>query len=204
VGGSKRSKEIKTAELDQLAKLVETMPERLRLTVHLAAWCALRYGEVAELRRCDIDLKNGVVHVRRAVAWVNGKPVVGLPKSDVGSRDVHIPPHILPAVKEHLERHTAWGREGLLFTNANGNHLAPTSFYASWWPAREAAGRPDLRFHDLRHTGATMAAEEGATLAELMNRLGHSTPAMAMRYQHVAKDRDRQIAAKLSKRAEGQ
>lgn len=201
---SKRSKQITTVELDELARLVEAMPEQYRLMVHLAAWCALRYGEIAELRRCDIDAKNGVVHVRRAVAWVNGKPDVGLPKSDAGVRDVAIPPHLLPAVKEHLERHTVFSRDGLLFTNKVGTWLSPSSFYVSWWPAREAAGRADLRFHDLRHTGATKAAQTGATLRELMNRLGHSSPTMAMRYQHVAQGRDQQIAAALSKLAEGQ
>ena len=89
-----------------------------------------------------------------------------------------------------------------MFPNRDGNHLAPTSFYAAWWPARSHAGREDLRFHDLRHTGAVMAAEAGATLAQLMARLGHSSPAMAMRYQHVAEDSDRKLAAKLSELAE--
>jgi integrase len=63
---------------------------------------------------------------------------------------------------------------------------------------REAAGRPDLRFHDLRHTGATLAAATGATMAELMRRLGHSSPGAAMRYQHAADDRDQAIAGALS------
>ena len=67
-----------------------------------------------------------------------------------------------------------------------------------YYPARDAAGRPDLRFHDLRHTGAVLAAQTGATLAELMARLGHSTPAAAMRYQHAAQDRDAVIASRLS------
>ena len=67
-----------------------------------------------------------------------------------------------------------------------------------FYPAREAAGRPDLRFHDLRHTGAILAAATGATLAELMARLGHSTPGAAMRYQHAAADRDKVIAPALS------
>ena len=61
--------------------------------------------------------------------------------------------------------------------------------------ARDAAGRPDLRFHDLRHSGAVLAAATGATLAELMARLGHCTPQAAMRYQHVAAGRGREIAA---------
>ncbi len=63
-------------------------------------------------------------------------------------------------------------------------------------------GRPlvveDLRWHDLRHTGAVLAAQTGATLAELMGRLGHSTPGAAMRYQHAAADRDAEIARRLS------
>ena len=70
--------------------------------------------------------------------------------------------------------------------------------------AREAAGRPDLRFHDLRHTGAVLAARAGATIAELMARLGHTTPAAAMIYQHAAEDRDSEIARRLSEMAGGQ
>ena len=69
-------------------------------------------------------------------------------------------------------------------------------------PGRKA-GRPDLRFHDLRHSGAVLAAT-GATLAELMGRLGHSTPQAAMRYQHAPQGRDKKIAAALSKIALGQ
>jgi len=70
-----------------------------------------------------------------------------------------------------------------------------------WLKARLAAGRPDLRVHDLRHTGAVLAAQSGATLAELMARIGHSTPQMALRYQHVARGRDAEIAARMSKEA---
>ena len=61
------------------------------------------------------------------------------------------------------------------FPAQHGGHLARTSIYRRYYAARDAAGRPDLRFHDLR--GATFAALSGATLAELMGRLGHSTPA---------------------------
>jgi integrase len=80
-------------------------------------------------------------------------------------------------------------------------HLAPASLNRHFYKARDAANRPDLRFHDLRHAGAVLAAHTGATLAELMARLGHSTPAAAMRYQHAAQGRDREIAALLSKLA---
>ena len=65
----------------------------------------------------------------------------------------------------------------------HGGHLAPATLYRQFYKARDGAGRSDLRFHDLRHSGAVLAAATGATLAELMARLGHSTPAAAMRYQ---------------------
>jgi integrase len=136
--------------------------------------------------------------IRRAVVPVAGKTIVGTPKSAAGVRDVAIPPHLLPLVREHLATFAEWGKDGLLFPAVRGGHLERGSFFRYYDRARKAAGRPDLRFHDLRHTGAVLAAQTGATLAELMSRLGHSTPAMAIRYQHVAQDRDAEIARRLS------
>jgi integrase len=167
--------------------------------VLLAAWCGLRFGELAELRRADVDTRAGVVHVRRGVTHTATGPVVGTPKSAAGVRDVAIPPHLLPAVRDHLAEHTGPARDALLFVSPLGTHLRSDSrMHDEFRAAAKAAGRPDLTFHDLRHTGATMAATTGATLAELMARLGHSTPNAAMLYQHATSDRDRAIAEALS------
>jgi integrase len=200
-GTTKRKIQIEAASLPELEALVKAMPAKYRLMVLLAAWCALRFGELTELRRKDVDLKNGVLHIRRGVAWVDCKPVIGLPKSDAGVRDVAIPPHLLPLIKAHLSDHAGIS---LVFPSPAGTHLTTSTLYASYWPARKKAGRPDLRFHDLRHTGAVLAAATGATLAELMGRLGHSTPGAALRYQHVAAGRDQIIAKALSALADGQ
>ena len=199
---TRRAKTIRPATLDELAAIVEAMPEKYRLAVLLASWCALRFGELAELRRSDIDVTNGVIRVRRGVTWAEGSAIVGTPKSVAGVRDVVIPPHLLPALKAHL-RNYAPGRDDLLFPAKSGGHLNSSTLQKPYWRAREVAGRPDLRFHDLRHTGAVLAAATGATLAELMARLGHSTAGAAMRYQHAAQDRDRAIAVALSRMAEG-
>jgi integrase len=110
-------------------------------------------GELAELRRSDIDVKNGIVHVRRGVVRINGGRKVKGPKSEAGRRDVAIPPHLIPAVKDHLRKYVLPKRDALLFPAASGGHMAPATLYRVYYPAREAAGRPDLRFHDLRHTG---------------------------------------------------
>jgi integrase len=161
-------------------------------------------GELAELRRSDVDVTNGVIHVRRGVVRTSGGRKVKDPKSDAGKRSVALPPHLLPVVKDHIREHAAMGRDGLLFPATHGEQLAPSTLYRVFYPAREKAGRDDLRFHDLRHTGAVLAASTGATLAELMARLGHSTPGAALRYQHAAQDRDRVIAVALSELAAGQ
>jgi integrase len=221
-GSAERAKKVRPATLAELETLTAAMPDKHLLLVMLASWCALRFGEIAELRRKDIDLKTGVVRVRRGVIRTrttddDGLPrmvaVVKTPKSDAGVRDVAIPPHLIPMVRDHLKQHAAPGPDGLLFPGADGGHLAPSSLYGrvatttpnggtrggwGFYQARHIAGRDDLRFHDLRHTGAVLAAQTGATLAELMGRLGHSTPQAALRYQHAAAERDHEIARRLS------
>ena len=101
-----------------------------------------------------------------------------------------------------MSRHVPPSKDSLLFVGRDsGEQLASSTIYRWFFPAREAVGREDLRWHDLCHTGATLAALTGATLPELMNRLGHSTVNAAMRHQHAAKGRDGAIAEALSKMA---
>jgi integrase len=204
-GQVKRKVRIRPATLAELEVLVKATPERYRLMMLFAAWCAMRFGELAELRRSDIDVKNQLIHVRRGITRTTGRRIVKGPKTESGKRTVSIPPHLMPVVRAHLREHMAVGRDALVFPAARDvtAHMAPSTLYKVFYPAREAAGRPDLRFHDLRHTGATLAAATGATLAELMARLGHSTAGAAMRYQHAAQDRDRVIAEALSQMAAG-
>ena len=184
---------------------MQNLPDRYRLMALLAAWCAMRFGELAELRSGDLDLKNNRIQIRRAVVRVRGEMIVGPPKTDAGIRDVAIPPHLIPAVEHHFEAHVGPVPDALVFpASANSKrHMQPSTLYKVYYPAREAAGRKDLRWHDLRHTGAVLAAQTGATLAELMGRLGHTTPGAAMRYQHAAADRDAEIARRLSELAVG-
>jgi integrase len=229
-------KSLRPASLDELAVMVDVMPEQRRLLLLLATWCALRSGELRELRRSDIELGRdedgeafGWVHVRRAVVVARtgeterGRrttAVIGRPKTEAGVRTVSIPAMLLPVVREHLLRHAAPGEDGLLFPSERDPavHLSETTLNGreavlrkdgtvarvgcGWREAKRRAGRSDLTLHDLRHTGASLAGEEGASMAESMYRLGHSTPAMAMRYQHSRRERDRDLGRRLSARAE--
>lgn len=203
-GQTKRVVEIEPATVAELELIVAALPPRYRTMIMLAAWCALRFGEITELRRRNVDTKAGVLWVRHGVVRVDGEYIVDDPKSVAGRRRVNIPPHLLPMVRDHLLTHVAAGRDALLFPSAGdpAQHMHEATMRKVFYRARRLAGRPDLRFHDLRHTGATLAAMTGATLAELMARLGHSTAHAALRYQHVARDRDKEIAAALSRLAQ--
>ena len=185
----------------EVNRLAAKMPARLRASVVLAAWCGLRWGETSELRRGDVSADAAVLRVRRAVTYRGGKFDVGPPKTAAGVRDVAVPPHIRSMLKAHLRNHVGRAADSLLFPDENGTHLRADLYRTHWEKARAAIGKPTLRVHDLRHVGAVLAAQSGATTAELMHRLGHTTPQMALRYQHVGEGRDAEIARRLSKLA---
>ena len=191
-------KRMRPATLDELVTLTQAMPERLRMMVQLAVWCSLRFGELAELRRSDVDLKARLLYVRRAVVRTEAGTKVKRPKSEAGVRSVTIPPHVVDSLRDHLIEHVEPAKDALLFPAGNGGHIAPATLYRHFYAAREAAGRPDLRFHDLRHTGQTLAARAGADLRELMNRAGQSTSTAALRYIHEVDGRQVEIAEGLS------
>lgn len=188
---------------DQIRIIVAEMPEKYRAFVLVAAFCGLRYGELAELRRKDLDLKAMTVRVARGVVWRKNQTVIGTPKSRAGIRTVAIPSNLKAPLEHHLEEFAQPGPDGLMFSNAAGTgHLHPSTIMKTYRKARKKAGREDLRIHDLRHTHATLAAQAGATLKEMMERMGQSTVEAAMVYQHVAAGRDAVIAERMAKLAE--
>jgi integrase len=186
------------AELDKVA---ESAPERYRVAVPLIAWCGLRFGELIELRRKDIDMTGDhmVLKIRRAATRVDNKLVMGKPKTDAGIRNVTVPPHVAQMLRTHMAAHTSSGPEAFVFTTTRGQRLSTTAFTKAVKRGFANVGKPDMRIHDLRHVGATLAAQAGATTKELMKRLGHTTPGMAMRYQIASQERDAKIAEAMSK-----
>ncbi|WP_428340754.1 tyrosine-type recombinase/integrase [Mycobacterium sp.] len=198
---TKRKRSIDMISPVEVERLATEMPAQLACSVTLAAWCGLRWGETSELRRADVSADASVLSVRRAVTYRSGQFTVGEPKTAAGVRDVAVPPHIRPIILGHLKKHVGRAGDSLLFCDDDGTHLRADLYRTPWEKARAEIGKPTLRVHDLRHVGAVLAAQSGATTAELMHRLGHTTPQMALRYQHVAEGRDAEIAERMSKRA---
>ena len=150
-----------------------------QMIVLLGAYCQLRFGELAELRRKDVELDagRGVLRVRRAMTRVDGVILVGPPKSRRACGTWRSRRTCCRELAAHLAAHVRPGRDALLFTTPRGAQLYHAVLYREWKAAREAAGLPGFHFHDLRHTGLTWLARDGATLKERMHRAGHSRPA---------------------------
>lgn len=199
-GKPPKARDVKPLTPAELVKVAESAPEAYRVAVPVAAWCGLRFGELIELRRKDIHSEGEriTLRIRRAATRVDSKLIVGPPKTDAGVRDVTVPPHVAQQLREHMQKHTGRGPEAFVFTTTRGQRLSTTAFTKAVKNGFAAVGKPDMRVHDLRHVGATLAAQAGATTKELMSRLGHTTPGMAMRYQIAAQERDVKIAEAMS------
>ena len=170
-----------------------------RALVLMAAFTSLRWGELIALRRRDLDLDAGFVTVRSAVVEIDSKLDGGRPKSLAGVREIGIPDVLLPEPREHVRRWSEPGSHGRVFKGPNGATPRRSNFNRLWQEAVAAAGiAPEVRlhFHDLRHTGNNLT--RGASLKDVMRRLGHTSTRAALIYQHADRDSERAIAAGLS------
>ena len=105
------------------------------------------------------------------------------------------PKEIGPELRWHMECFAQAGDDALVFIGPKGGRLRRSNFRPIWTKARNALGMPGLHFHDLRHTGNNLAAGQGASLRELMERMGHSSAGAALIYLHATRERDEAIAA---------
>lgn len=196
--GQEHSGERPLATAEQIHQLAEAIRPHLRALVLLAAFGALRRGELFGLERRDLDVGAGQLSVQRQAIYLkDGTRKVTPPKSAAGVRTVSLPPFVVEALEEHLATWTAAQPNSPVFVGERGGPLGTVSLQTCFDEARRATGLTQFTLHDLRHAGGTMAAWTGATTKELMARLGHSTHDAALRYQHAAQARDAEIAAKL-------
>jgi integrase len=191
------------ASMAQVYRLAEAMPHRFRALVIVAALSGLRWGELAALRRTDVDLAAGTVRVPRKLAALRNRLEFGPPKTDAGTRTVALPRSAVIALRSHLADFVKDDPEAVVFTGDKGALLRSGNFRRSvkWDKARKVAGLPaGFTFHDLRHTGNNLAAAAGASTREPMHRMGHASMRAALIYQHATSERDREIADSIDRR----
>jgi integrase len=178
----------------EIPALYEAMPPRYALAVYLGGVMALRRGEVLGLQRRDVDIANGLLHIRHSAKPVKDAQghihmLIGDTKTPKSVRDRTIPVELLPLVRQHLALYVGRKATAYLFSQGSGEPLYYSTLGSNWAKARKTVPRlASMRFHDLRHTALTRYAVHGATLRELMDIAGHTNITMAMHYQQVAQD----------------
>jgi integrase len=193
-----RTKERPIITLADLVNLADAVPTRYRAAVLIAGTCGLRAGELFGLRRRDLDLSRGTIRVSQAVVNVPGKgTIVGPPKTRTSNRLVSVPTSLIDLLQAHLTNYTSSDPDAFIFEAAPGVPITVEERRSWWDQARKQTGLENIHWHDLRHFAATLAAQHGASMAELQARLGHATVAAAMRYQHATHERDTQIARNI-------
>lgn len=156
VAGAQHAEERPVAMPGQVAKLVEAVHPKYRTMVLLAAYCSLRFGELAGLRRRRIDLLHHTVTVEEtAVELAGGRVVFGPPKTAASRRVVSLPPELVQTLEQHLADHVGPRPDALVFTDLDDEPLGRQRFRPLWAAACAGAKINGLHFHDLRGSGAS-------------------------------------------------
>jgi integrase len=182
--------------------LAAAIEPRFRALIWTAATSGLRYSELTGLSRAHVDLERSTVRVERALSFVRGQgPTLGPPKTPTAHRSVSLPSGTLDVLRTHVAEFVDAGPDALVFTSVKGSPLLYRYFAPFWNRAKAAADiDPAVHFHDLRHLASTTAASSGASVKELMARMGHATSDASLRYLQASALRDAEIARAMQKR----
>jgi integrase len=169
--------------------------DRLHALYVVAVSGGLREGELLGLRWTDLDLERGSLSVQQQVQRTRAGWVFSEPKTSKGRRVVTLPRVAVEALKRHRQQQrvervaagAAWGDQGLVFANQVGRPIEKQNLIRrSFRPLLMRAGLPPIRFHDLRHSAATLLLHQGVHMKVVQERLGHATIAVTMdTYSHV-------------------
>jgi integrase len=181
--------------------------DRFEALYVLAVTTGLRRGELLGFRWDDADLDRGTLRVGRALVRVGGRHVIGETKTRRGRRRINLTPRTVAALKAHRKRQLEqrvrlagfYEDHGLIFSSENGTPLNPENLVKrSFKPLLKKAGLPEIRFHDLRHTCATLLLGRGVHPKIVQELLGHATIAMTLdTYSHYLPSMGDQVAGAM-------
>ena len=170
--------------------LTAASPQRLYPALHLAAHTGMRRGEIVGLKWCDLDTARSRLSISRSLQNVGGKPVEFGVKTRTSRRTVeldHQTRDLLICWRRRLQRdHLPHGADDWMFCNTSGRFLNPESITQLFDRIVQRSDVPRIRFHDLRHTHASLLVADGVAIKVVSERLGHAHPAFTMHtYQHL-------------------
>jgi integrase len=201
-------KEMHPLSPDEARRLLEAARgDRIEALYVLAVHTGMRQGELLGLKWQDVDLEGGVIRIRRTLTRNRGRLILGEPKTKKSRRTVRLAETAVRVLREHLERQIGeierlgdlYRDQGLVFTTRVGTPINPTHIRRrSFAPLLKRAGLPSIRFHDLRHTCATLLLSRNVHPKYVQELLGHATIAITLdTYSHVLPGMGDQTAAAM-------
>ncbi|MDE3096178.1 MAG: site-specific integrase, partial [Chloroflexota bacterium] len=181
--------------------------ERLGAVYVLALTTGARQGELLALRWRDVDLERGTMQVRTSLQWTKAGPVFSEPKTPRSRRLITLTARAVAALRQHraaqaeerLRLGRAWEDHDLVFANEVGAPMSASNLLRrSYRRLLRDAGLPHMRFHDLRHTAATLLLGQGVHPKIVSEMLGHSQVGITLDlYSHVTPTMQQQAAAAM-------
>jgi integrase len=189
-------REVQPLDQEQAKRLLHAARgSRLDCIIIVALTTGMRLGEILALRWNDIDLEVRVLQVRHTVDYIKGHGWVETePKTEHGKRSLMLPQVTVDALKAHrtyqlevrLKAGTRWKEQGLVFPNRDGGYFRRPRLYAIFKKLLQEAHLPDMHFHDLRHSAATILLSMGVPAKVVQEILGHGNISTTMNiYGHV-------------------
>jgi integrase len=192
---------------DAARVLATSNGDALEALWHLALTTGMRRGEILGLRWSDVDLNAGTLSVRRTLSrGSTSRLESGEPKTVAGRRRVALPASTIERLRRHgTKQKELWLAVGpgyadrdLVFATVNGTPIHPNTLSWAYSKLIERAGVPRIRFHDLRHTSATLLLASGEHPKVVQERLGHASISETLdRYSHVSADMQQRAAARF-------
>ena len=186
-------REMRTLPVEQLTSFLREAKETgVYEMYYIELATGLRRGELLGLKWQDIDMVNGTIRVQRQVARIDGEIVEAPLKTKNSYRNVSIGPDAIEVLKEQKKK---VGDSEYVFPSPNGGPISPDSVLNMLHRVLERAGLPKIRFHDLRHTFATLALQNGVDIKTVSGMLGHFSAGFTLdTYAHVTTSAQREAA----------
>jgi integrase len=203
-----RTREMQTLTDQQARSLINHVEgSRYEAFFWLAVTTGLREGEILGLRWTDLDWATGRLMIQRQLQRLGDMGLVfNSPKSRAGRRVVMLGSEALARLQRHRlvqesEKRRAgsnWHENGLIFPSSIGTPSEPKNMYRRFKMTLQEAGLPDVRFHDLRHTAATLMLLQGIHPKVVQERLGHASITLTLTtYSHVLPSIQQEAAEKM-------
>ncbi len=199
-----KRKEMKVLTPEQARTLlVAARGSRIEALLALAVATGMRQGELLGLQWKDVNFEAGTLHVQRQLTRYK---MFSAPKTAQGRRTIHLPAFAAVSLREHRARQieerlragSGWVDLDLVFPTSTGRPLGARDVLKMFKAALRRAGLPDVRFHDIRHSAATMMLLQGENIKVVQSRLGHATAQITLDvYAHALPSMDRDAASRL-------